>query len=86
MSQAPFFHDESGTVRFWVQVDDAWVGGMIRRETLHYRFRPEAHDEDPMETFSAHLPDIEEAVRRRLASGSAEPVMLREHDLRPSVA
>jgi len=38
-----------------------------------------------METFTANLPEIEAAVRRRLAAGSAEPVMLREHDLRAPV-
>jgi hypothetical protein len=35
-----------------------------------------------METFRLNLPDIEAAVRRRLAEGAREPVMLREYDLR----
>ncbi|MEO7640890.1 MAG: hypothetical protein ABI919_02125 [Ramlibacter sp.] len=45
MSDAPFFHEGSGTVRFRVEA-------------------------------------VQAAVRRWLAAGSAEPVMLREADLR----
>lgn len=79
----PFFHDMSGTVRFWMVVDGQLMGATISRETLHYRFRPEAQGEDPLETYAAYIDDIEAAVRRRVAAGSLEPVMLREYDLRP---
>jgi hypothetical protein len=34
-----------------------------------------------METYQSHAEDIEAAVRRRLAQGAKEPVMLREFDL-----
>ncbi len=82
MSDAPFFHESSGTVRFWVAVDGKLFGASVGREALHHRYRPAAQGEDPVETFLANAADIEAAVRRRLAQGSREPVMLREYDLR----
>jgi hypothetical protein len=36
-----------------------------------------------MTTYQAHSEEIHAAVRRRVANGSIEPVMLREHDLQP---
>ncbi|MEY4560817.1 MAG: hypothetical protein RLZZ618_94 [Pseudomonadota bacterium] len=81
-AQQPFFHADSGTVRFWVPVNGSWMGATISRETLHYRFRPEAQGEDPLETYKAFSADIHAAVLRRVAGGSLEPVMLREYDLR----
>jgi hypothetical protein len=82
MSQPPFFHEDSATVRFWVEIEGALVGASISKATLHYRFRPGDHGEDPLETYKANARDIEAAVRRRVAQGSIEPVMLREFDLR----
>ena len=82
MSQAAFFHTDSQSVRFWVEIGDAAVGASIGRNALHYRFRPDGRDEDPLETFKAHQATIEAAVRRRVTAGSIEPVMIREHDLR----
>jgi len=83
MSQPPFFHEESGSVRFWVMVDEVPVGASITKAALHYRYRPDARDEDPLETYRAHVDEIHAAVRRRVAKGSIEPVMVREFDLRP---
>lgn len=80
-SDAPFFHESSDTVRFWVLVDGHWIGASIGRAALHHRYRPNAQGEDPLETFRANVADIEAAVRRRLAQGSREPIMLREFDL-----
>jgi hypothetical protein len=82
MSQSPYFHEDSGCVRFWVQVDDSLVGASISQAALHYRYRPDGQDEDPMQTYAAHSNDIHAAVRRRVARGSIEPVMVREFDLR----
>jgi len=82
MSDAPFFHESSGTVRFWVLVDGKQLGASVSREALHHRYRPTAQDDDPIETYLANAADIEAAVGRRLAQGSREPVMLREYDLR----
>ena len=84
MIQPPFFHEPSDSVRFFTLIDEVSVGASISRATLHHRFRPDAKGEveDPMETFRANAQVIEAAVRRRVAQGSIEPVMLREFDLR----
>ena len=82
MSQAPFFHQITGTVRFWVLVDDVLVGASIGKETLHYRYKPHMSDDDPLTTYLQNSTEIDEAVRRRVAAGSREPVMLREFDMR----
>jgi len=78
----PFFHDASGTVRFWVDVNGNVMGASVSREALHHRYKPTAQGEDPLETFRQNTADIEAAVRRRAAAGSREPIMLREYDLR----
>ena len=83
MSDSPFLHESSGTVRFWVPVDGQPFAASVSREALHHRYRPAAQGDDPLETYLANAADIEAAVRRRLAQGSREPVMLREYDLRP---
>jgi len=82
MSQPAFFHIPSGTVRFWVLIDGLPVGASIGKETLHYRYKPNATDDDPMTTYTANSAEIERAVRRRVAGGSTEPVMLRDPDVR----
>ena len=82
MSNTPFFHEASATVRFWIEVDGKPFGASVSREALHHRYRPSTHDDDPLETYEANAADIEAAVRRRVAQGSREPVMLREYDLR----
>jgi hypothetical protein len=85
MTNSAYLHLESDSVRFWVLVDTTWVGAMISRRALHHRFQPQAVDEDPMQTYLAFEPDIHAAVRRRVAAGSLEPVMLREHDVREAL-
>jgi hypothetical protein len=80
--QAPFFHDASGTVRFWVEAAGGPLAASVSREALHYRFHPRDMDDQPLDTFEQHAAEIEAAVRRRLAEGAREPVMLREYDLR----
>lgn len=82
MSDAPYFHDESRSVRFSILVDGKPFGASVSREALHHRYRPTMQDDDPLETFFANAADIEAAVLRRVAQGSREPVLLREHDLR----
>ena len=81
MSDAPFFHDSSGTVRFWVEVGARVMGASVSREALHHRYHPTAQGEDPLATFRENQAGIEAAVRRRASQGSLEPVMLREYDL-----
>jgi hypothetical protein len=81
MSHQPFFDHGTSSVRFWVEIDSNWVAASIRREVLHYFYRSDAHGEDPMDTYRSHSQDIEEAVRRRVAQGAREPVIIREPDL-----
>jgi hypothetical protein len=80
--QPAFFHADSGAVRFWVLIDGQAVGASVSRQTLHYGFRRDAQDDDPLDTYKAYANELEAAVRRRAAKGSREPVMLREFDLR----
>ena len=83
MTQPAFFHEDSGRVRFWVDVDGVDIGATVSRDTLHYRYTAQMTGEDPMATFRSHVSHLEDAVRRRVANGSLEPVMLRESDLPP---
>ena len=82
MSQPAFFHIPSGTVRFWVLIDDVPIGASIGKATLHYRYWPHAKDDDPLATYTQNAAEIDAAVRRRVAAGSREPVMLRDPDVR----
>jgi hypothetical protein len=86
MSDSPFLHEASGTVRFWVLVDGTPFGASVGREALHHRYRPTVQGDDPLQTFLDNIADIEAAVHRRIAQGSREPVMLREYDLRAAVS
>jgi hypothetical protein len=84
--QPAYFHADSGAVRFWVLIDGQEIGASVSRQTLHYSFRRDAQGDDPLETYKAYVDDLEAAVRRRVAKGSREPVMLREFDLLPPPA
>lgn len=86
MPQPPFFHEESASVRFWVQIDTGYVGASISQMVLHHRYQPGAQGDDPMQTYTAHADAIGAAVRARVAAGSLEPVMVREYDLRTTTA
>jgi hypothetical protein len=85
MSETPFLHEGSGTIRFWTLIDGEMVGASVSPQTLHYRYRPTAVNEDPLETYRANAAHIEAAVRRRVANGSLKPVLLREFDLREAI-
>lgn len=79
---APFFHEDSGAVRFWVLADaDQFVGASVSKEALHYRFQSGLAGSDALASYLLHRGEIDAAVRRRIASGSIEPVMLRERDM-----
>ena len=81
---APFFHQDSQAVRFWVQVPGgAPIGAILTKQLLHYRFEAKADGSDAVALYEKHRSDIDAAVLSRVASGSIEPVMLREHDLPP---
>lgn len=78
----PYFHVDSDALRFWVRLPDgALMGASIARRVLHHRFKGQADGSDAVSVYAAHQQAIDAAVARRVASGSREPVMLREHDL-----
>lgn len=81
---SPFFHQDSQALRFWVQVPGAApIGAMLTKQLLHYRFEAKPDGSDAVALYEKHRSDIDAAVLRRVADGSIEPVMLREHDLPP---
>lgn len=76
---APFFHEDSGAVRFWVRTHHGtFVGASIRKDVLHFRFRAVTDGADALSVYAAHRREIDAAVLRRIADGSIEPVILRE--------
>jgi hypothetical protein len=81
----PFFHPESGAVRFWVAVVPGGppIGAILTRQALQYRFDAQADGSDAVALYEAHRSEIDAAVSRRVGSGSIEPVMVRENDLSP---
>lgn len=81
MSTESFFHEASSTVRFWVQVGENVVGAMVGQSTLHYRYHAEKNNDDALATYRENEVAIDDAVRRRVANGSIEPVMLRDADI-----
>jgi hypothetical protein len=84
---APFFHEDSGAVRFWVLADaDHFVGASMSKEALHYRFQSGLAGSEALASYLLHQNEIDAAVRRRIASGSIEPVMLRERDMEKAPA
>jgi Protein of unknown function (DUF1488) len=79
---APYLHTDTDALRFWVVCDDGQtVGATISLQTLHWRFKGERNGSNALTTYAAHRDEIDAAVRRRVARGSREPVMLREFDL-----
>lgn len=83
MTPSAFFDLASGSVRFWVDVDQVPVGAIISKETLHYRYRPDRMDDVALETYSAHVAALHAAVRLRVRAGAREPVILRSPDICP---
>lgn len=79
---APFFDPATGTVRFWVMVGEKPIAACIYRETLQLHFSPDTRDEEPLQTYLRFAHCIDAVVRSRAAQGAAEPVMLRNYDLR----
>jgi hypothetical protein len=69
-------HLSSDTVRFSVPLEGAWVQASISKQALRHRFGAQEHNW--LSVYEQHQHEIHEAVRRRLAQGALEPVMLRE--------
>lgn len=83
----PWLHPDTGAVWFWVALAAGGpMGAILSREVLRYRYSARADGSDALQLYEAHRGEIEAAVQRRVAAGSIEPVMLREHDLRTANA
>ena len=80
---AAFFHEASNSVRFWVPIAGIAVGAAVNRETLERLDEAPPATGDPLVAFRENQAAIEDAVRRRVAAGAIEPVVIREPDLRP---
>lgn len=79
---APFFHESSEAVRFWVDVQGRVLAASVSRRALRFRYHAGGEIASPLDTFHSNRPEIEDAVRKRYSQGALEPVMLREFDLR----
>lgn len=76
------FHQDSQAVRFWVPLPGGGsIGAILSRQVLHYCFDAKPDGSDALAIYQAHRAEIDTAVLARVASGSIEPVMLREYDL-----
>lgn len=73
-------HDVAHIVRFWVQVDGTPVCAMVSDNSLRCCFVPAQPRKAALLIFGEHLAELDEMVRRRIAAGSAEPVMLHDSD------
>ena len=81
MPPDPYFHADTDCVRFWVTVGDLPVGASIARRVLAHGLSNGSAAQDPLQTYTANAAALADAVRRRVAGGSIEPVMIREADL-----
>jgi len=81
---APWFHPDSGGLRFWVALPEAPpIGAILSRQLLQYRYNAQSDGSDAVATYEANRGEIDAAVKQRVGGGSIEPVMLRENDLPP---
>jgi Protein of unknown function (DUF1488) len=81
---AASYHADSDSLRYWVVVTgQAAIGASVSRSVLHHRFKGAVDGSDALVVYAAHRAELEDAVRRRVALGSREPVIVRENDLPP---
>jgi hypothetical protein len=80
MRPFPIFHDAARTVRFWVPVNGTSVCAMVSDATLRCCFAPAQPGRTALSIFGAHLAELDEMVRRKIAAGFLEPVMLHDSD------
>ena len=80
MKDDAFYDLASGSVRFWVEVPGGHIGASIGGEVLRYRYHGGGSNADSLLTYLDHMDEIDEAVRKRSAAGSREPIMVRTTD------
>jgi hypothetical protein len=80
----PWFHQDTGAVRFWVAIPEGKpMGAILSAQVLHFRFHTQADGSDAVAAYHANRSEIDAVVMRRVAGGSIEPVIVRENDLLP---
>ena len=73
-------HDVAHIVRFWVPVNGKSVSAMVSDTSLRCCFVPAQPRKTALSIFGEHRAELDEMVRRRIAAGSTEPVMLHDSD------
>lgn len=86
MHPPPYFDRGADRVRFMVPIGSSLIEASIGRATLHYRYHPKGVTDDALSTYVENAEEINAAVRRRMAAGAREPVMLRDPDVQPAEA
>lgn len=81
---SPWFHTDSGGLRFWVALPDGPpMGAVLSARLLQFLYQGKSDGSDAIAVYESNRSAIDAAVVRRAAAGSLEPVMLRENDLPP---
>jgi hypothetical protein len=81
---SPWFHADSGALRFWVALPDGQLmGAVLSARLLQFLYQAHPDGSDAIAVYESNRGAIDAAVLRRAAAGSLEPVMLRENDLPP---
>jgi hypothetical protein len=81
---SPWFHTDSGGLRFWVALPDGPpMGAVLSARLLQLLYEASPDGSDAVAVYESNRRVIDAAVVRRAAAGSLEPVMLREYDLPP---
>ena len=73
-------HDAARTVRFWVPVNGISVCAIVDEATLRCCFVPPQPRESALSLVRKHQLELDDIVRRKVADGFLEPVMLHDSD------
>lgn len=68
------------TVRFWVPVNGIAVCAVVEETTLRCCFAPPQPRESALSLVGTHQKELDDIVRRKIAAGAVEPVMLHDSD------
>ena len=80
MRLLPIPHDAAHTVRFWVPVNGIPVCAIVDEATLRCCFVPPQPRESALSLVRLHQRELDDIVRRKVADGFLEPVMLHDSD------
>ena len=80
MRLLPIPCDAARTVRFWVPVNGTSVCAVVDEATLRCCFVPPQPRESALSLVRRHQLELDDIVRRKVADGFLEPVMLHDSD------